>query len=105
MLIVGIAGGTGSGKTTFAHALKEELQDNAVIISQDSYYHAHQDLSLAERRKKNFDHPAAFDNELLVSHLKDLRHGQAIAVPTYDFKEYTRAAETVAIEPRAVILV
>ena len=86
MIIVGIAGGTGSGKTTFAEALQRAILRDSVIISQDSYYYAHEHLTFEERTKINYDHPDAFDNELLVQHLRQLRSGEKIDVPVYDFK-------------------
>jgi uridine kinase len=105
MIVVGIAGGTGSGKTTFANALKRAVLHDAVIISQDSYYYAHEHLPFEERVKINYDHPDAFDNDLLADHLRKLRAGQPIQVPVYDFKEYTRTGEFVEVLPRPIVIV
>lgn len=105
MIIVGIGGGTGSGKTTFAKTLRENLGGKAIIISQDSYYAANSELSLAERRKINYDHPSAFEDDLLVAHLKKLRLGESVAVPIYDFEAYTRTERSVKIFPQTIILV
>lgn len=105
MIIVGIAGGTGSGKTTFARALQNTMADDSVIISQDSYYRAHRDLSFSERLKINYDHPDAFEDELLVTQLKKLRAGKKIEVPVYDFSAYTRSTETVPVRPQPIVIV
>lgn len=105
MIIVGIAGGTGSGKTTFARALQNTMADDSVIISQDSYYRAHRDLSFSERLKINYDHPDAFEDELLVAQLKKLRAGKKIEVPVYDFTAYTRSTETVPVRPQPIVIV
>lgn len=105
MIIVGIAGGTGSGKTTFAQALQRAIRHDSVIISQDSYYYANDHLSFAERVKINYDHPDAFENELLVEHLRKLRAGETVKVPVYDFKEYTRTEQYVEVAPHPIILV
>lgn len=105
MLIVGIAGGTGSGKTTFAKALKAFFPDQAVIITQDSYYVSYAELSFGERIKINYDHPDAFEDNLLIEHLRKLRRGESIAVPLYDFAAYTRASEVIAVEPLPIVIV
>jgi len=105
MIIVGIAGGTGSGKTTFAQALQRAIRHDSVIISQDSYYYANSHLSFAERVKINYDHPDAFENELLVEHLQKLRSGETVQVPIYDFKEYTRTGQYIEVAPHPIILV
>lgn len=104
--VIGIAGGTGSGKTTVARRIYESLHlDAAVFLDQDSYYKDLAHLPLEERKQLNFDHPDALDNALLVEHLERLVARQPIDKPTYDFAAHTRAAETVRIEPRDVILV
>lgn len=105
MIIVGIAGGTGSGKTTFAKALQTTIANDSVIISQDSYYAAHSELAFAERVKINYDHPDAFEDELLIAHLKQLRAGKAIEVPVYDFTTYTRSSETITVQPELIVIV
>lgn len=103
---IGIAGGTGSGKTTVARRLYESLHlDSAVFLDQDSYYRDLGHLSLDERKKVNFDHPSSLDNDLLVEHLRCLCDGRAIDKPLYDFAAHTRTAQTVRVEPRGIILV
>ena len=106
MLIIGIAGGTGSGKTTVVNQIIEELKNEEVdVISQDSYYQDTSHLSYEQRTKINFDHPKSIDFDLLVSHLKELKAGNNIQQPVYSFKEHNRTAETITIEPRKVIIV
>ena len=106
MLIIGIAGGTGSGKTTVVNQIIEELRNEEVdVISQDSYYQDTSHLTYEERTRINFDHPKSIDFDLLVSHLKDLRAGRPIAQPVYSFKEHNRTPETISIVPRKVIIV
>lgn len=105
-LVVGIAGGTASGKTTVARKIREALHTAGVaFIDQDSYYRDLSDLSLEERREINFDHPDAFDTELLVRHLEDLKAGRRIEKPVYDFVTSNRKAETVSVEPAELILI
>lgn len=104
--VIGIAGGTGSGKTTVARRLYESLHLHAaVFLDQDSYYKELGHLPLEERKLVNFDHPDSVDSDLLADHLERLVAGEAIEKPTYDFAAHTRAAETVSTEPRNVILV
>jgi len=106
MLIIGIAGGTGSGKTTVVNQIIEELKHEEVdVISQDSYYQDTSHLTYEQRTKINFDHPKSIDFDLLVSHLKDLRAGKSIQQPVYSFKEHNRTGQTLEIEPRKVIIV
>ena len=106
MLIIGIAGGTGSGKTTVVDQIVKELPAQEVcIISQDSYYHDTSHLSIEDRRKINFDHPKAIDFDLLVSHLQALRNGNSFEQPVYSFIEHNRTGETLLTFPRKVIIV
>ncbi|UZH55620.1 uridine kinase [Salinimicrobium tongyeongense] len=106
MLIIGIAGGTGSGKTTVVNQIIEELKNEEVdVISQDSYYQDTSHLTYEQRTKINFDHPKSIDFDLLVSHLKDLKAGKNIQQPVYSFKQHNRTGETITIEPRKVIIV
>jgi uridine kinase len=106
MLIIGIAGGTGSGKTTVVHQIMNELPETEVgIISQDSYYKETHNLSYEERTKINFDHPRAIDFELLVSHLKELKANKAIQQPVYSFVTHNRTDDTILTHPRKVMLV
>lgn len=104
-LIVGVAGGSGSGKTTVARAIHARLGVDAVFLDQDAYYHDLGHLAFEDRVRTNFDHPDAFDTPLMVAHLEALADGQAIDKPTYDFARHTRAEATVRVEPRDVILV
>jgi uridine kinase len=104
-MIIGIAGGTGSGKTTLVTKIAEKLsQDEVLVISQDSYYKDNAHLSYEERCEINFDHPNALDFELLFEHLKALKKGQSIEQPVYSFIEHTRMKETLTISPKKVIL-
>ncbi|HYI02157.1 uridine kinase [Hyalangium sp.] len=105
-LVVGIAGGTASGKTTVCRKVREALADCRVaFIDQDSYYADLQDMPLEERRQVNFDHPDAFDTELLVRHLRELKSGRAVDKPIYDFITCSRKAGTVRVEPGDMILI
>ncbi|KXN99954.1 uridine kinase [Aequorivita aquimaris] len=106
MLIIGIAGGTGSGKTTVVDQIVAELPaDEVCVISQDSYYHDTSHLSFEERTKINFDHPKAIDFDLLVGHLKELREGNSFEQPVYSFVEHNRTGETITTFPKKVIIV
>jgi uridine kinase len=105
-VLVGIAGGTGSGKTTVARALAQGLPEHAVaMIDHDSYYKDRSDQSFEERTLLNYDHPESLDNELLVAHLEALRRGQAVEVPIYDFVTHSRRTETRCVAPAPVVIV
>lgn len=106
MLIIGIAGGTGSGKTTVVQQIMNELPTTEVgIISQDSYYRETSNLTYEERTKINFDHPRAIDFELITSHLKDLKAGKTIEQPVYSFVTHNRTGDVVLTHPRKVMIV
>ncbi|MBR5538929.1 MAG: uridine kinase [Clostridia bacterium] len=105
ILIIGIAGGSGSGKTTLAENLLETFGDSIGIVRHDNYYRRRDEMSYEERAKINYDEPAAFDNELLISHLLSLRDGHAIECPVYDYTVHNRSDKTVTIEPKKVMLV
>lgn len=106
MLIIGIAGGTGSGKTTVVKKIMKRLPVGEVaIISQDSYYKDSSHVPVEDRQKINFDEPAAFDWDLLIRHLKELKAGRAIEMPTYSYLTCTRQEETVHVESSDVVLV
>jgi uridine kinase len=104
--LIGIAGGTGSGKTTIATKIAAGLPPDAVaIIEHDSYYKDHSSTPLEERGKLNYDHPDALDSELFRQHLEDLRAGRSVEVPVYDFKSHLRLAETRPVEAKRLIIV
>lgn len=106
MLIIGIAGGTGSGKTTVVRQIMDELNNEEVdLISQDSYYQDTSHLPFEERKKINFDHPKSIDFDLLVEHLKQLKKGKTIEEPVYSFQDHNRTKETRTIHPRKVLIV
>ena len=102
-IIIGIAGGTGSGKSTFTNRLKSEFGEDVAVVYHDNYY-KHQTIPFEERKKVNYDHPDAFETELLVEHLKMLKQGQAVECPVYDYSIHNRSDETVRIEPKKIIL-
>jgi|TARA_B110000971_G_scaffold149878_1_gene153089 uridine kinase len=106
MLIIGIGGGTGSGKTTVVNQILSELQEGEVqVISQDSYYQDTSHLTFEDRCKINFDHPKSIDFELLESHLKSLRKGENVNQPVYSFKTHNRTGDTTLTEPKKVVIV
>lgn len=105
-VVIGIAGGTGSGKTTVAKRIVEALPSGeALLVQHDWYYRDRADLELPEREKVNYDEPDALENELLAAHLTELREGRAVEAPQYDFATHTRRAETVHIDARPIIVV
>lgn len=104
-LVVGIAGGTGSGKTTVAHKLAASMPGRCVIVDHDAYYRDQSHLSPAERAHINYDHPASLESSLLVEHLRTLRAGHAVDVPIYDYANHARSAQTRRVEPARVIIV
>lgn len=105
IMIIGIAGGSGSGKTTLTYKIKEAFEDKVVVLSHDYYYKANSDLSYEERTKLNYDHPNAFDTDLLIEHVKTLKSGKAIQHPVYSFVEHTRLDEVVEVQPAKVVIV
>ncbi|WP_438448341.1 uridine kinase [Gorillibacterium sp. sgz5001074] len=105
MLVIGIAGGTGSGKTTVAHRIVKRIgSQHVALISQDSYYKHQPHLTLEQRASVNYDHPNSFDNGLLLEHLRQLRSGVGVDVPVYSFSEHIRLEETVRLEPKPVVI-
>jgi uridine kinase len=105
-LTIGICGGTGSGKTTITNRLTQALsEDSVLLLQQDHYYKDTPHLPLEERAKQNFDHPDSVDTQLLVSHVRALREGQAIERPVYDFTQHRRIPATVHLEPRPALIV
>jgi len=105
-LLIGIAGGTGSGKSTVARKIADGLPaDSVAVIDHDSYYRDRSDLTFEARTTLNYDHPDALDNELLVQHLESLRAGRGVDVPNYDFKTHARLAERRRVEPPRILIV
>lgn len=105
-MIIGICGGTGSGKTTIARALVDAVgAGRVVLVEQDSYYRNLADMPLDERHQANFDHPDSLDSEMLVNHILRLKQGLSIEMPLYDFKTHTRSTEIETIEPKPVVIV
>ncbi|OAS16315.1 uridine kinase [Paenibacillus oryzisoli] len=105
MLVIGIAGGTGSGKTTVAKSIITKLgSTNVTLISQDNYYLHHSGLTFEERERINYDHPRAFENTLLLQHLNMLKSGQPVDIPVYDFSTHARSQETIRIEVKPIVL-
>ncbi len=104
-LLIGITGGTGSGKSTVSNEIFKAIHEKKItIIEQDSYYKDQSDLTFEERVKTNYDHPFAFDNTLLIEHLKDLLNGKSIEKPIYDFERHNRKKETISVESKDIII-
>ena len=104
-IVIGIAGGTGSGKTTMINKIKKEFNNEITILSHDFYYSKNSHLPFEEREKLNYDHPNAFDTGLMVEHIKQLKEGKSIQRPVYDFVIHNRRDETVRVQPAKVIIV
>ena len=105
IIVIGIAGGTGSGKTTITRKIVQHFGGDVSVIYHDNYYKAHHNMSYTERTKLNYDHPDAFDTELLIEDLKKLRRGEAVQCPTYDYTVHDRSDRTVTVKPAKVIVV
>ena len=104
-IVIGIAGGTGSGKTSIANKIMQTFKDKSVLfIQQDSYYRDQSHLTFEERLKTNYDHPSAFDNELLMKQIDQLKQYEAIEIPVYDYALHTRSEKTIHIKPKEVIV-
>lgn len=104
-ILIGIAGGTGSGKTTLTRHLKEHFGDAVTVIGHDSYYKRQEGKAYEERAQVNYDHPAAFETELLVEHLRQLKAGHSVQCPVYSYVDHNRTDETVTVMPNKVIIV
>ena len=103
--IIGITGGTGSGKSTFTNRLKNEFPDDVAVIYHDNYYRCQDAIPFEARKKVNYDHPDSLETELLVEHLKQLKEGKSIECPVYDYTKHNRSSEVIRIDPKPVILV
>lgn len=103
--VVGIAGGSGSGKTTLAQRIKDEFQDDAIILCHDSYYYPNRNLTYEQRRALNYDHSDSLETSMMIEQLKELRDGRPVEVPLYSFVEYTRLEQTQTVYPAKVIIV
>ncbi|HJB13351.1 MAG TPA: uridine kinase [Candidatus Oscillibacter excrementigallinarum] len=104
-MLIGIAGGTGSGKTTLTRHLKEHFGGDVTVIGHDSYYKRQEGKTYEERAQVNYDHPNAFDTELLIQHLRELKAGRSIQCPVYSYADHNRTDQTVTITPTKVIIV
>ncbi len=105
IIVIGVAGGTGSGKTTLVKALINRFGDNITVLSHDNYYKRHDELTYEERSRLNYDHPSAFDTDMMIEHLRMLKRGESIECPTYDYTIHNRAEAVLRVEPKKVIVV
>ena len=105
ILTIGIAGGTGSGKTTITKRIMERFGGNVSVVNHDNYYKAHDEMTYEERCKLNYDHPDAFENDLMIEHLKQLKAGKSVRCPVYDYTVHNRSKDTILIKPAKVIIV
>lgn len=104
-MLIGIAGGTGSGKSTFTNRIKKQFGDDVTVIYHDNYYKRRDDIPFEERKKINYDHPDALETDMLIEHIKQLKAGKSVVCPVYDFSVHNRSDKTVVIKPSKVILV
>lgn len=104
-IVIGIAGGTGSGKTTMINRIKKEFHEQIIILCHDYYYRDNSNMTYEERAKLNYDHPDSFETDLMLEHIKELKQGRAIERPVYDFTIHNRTHKTVRMEPADVIIV
>ena len=105
IMVIGIAGGTGSGKTTITRRLIQAFGEDVSVIHHDNYYKAHHDMPFEERAKLNYDHPNAFDTDLMLQHIRQLKQGKSIHCPVYDYSIHDRTDKTILIRPTRVIIV
>lgn len=103
-MIIGIAGGTGSGKSTFTNRLRDAFRDDVAVVYHDNYYRRQDDVPFEERKKVNYDHPDSLETDLMLEHLKQLKAGHAVDCPVYDYSQHNRSDQTVHIEPKKIIL-
>ena len=105
VLVIGIAGGSGSGKTTLTNQIVSRFSDEVTVVTHDNYYKAHDDMTYEERSRLNYDHPNAFETELMIEHLKQLKKGEPVECPIYDYTIHNRSKNTLTIAPAKVIIV
>lgn len=105
VLVIGIAGGSGSGKTTLTNRIVSQFIEDVTVINHDNYYKAHDEMEYEERCRLNYDHPNAFDTDLMIEHLKELRNGNSVECPVYDYAIHNRSKNTMTINPGKVIIV
>lgn len=105
IIVIGIAGGSGSGKTTLMKNLMQRFQNDISVLSHDNYYRAHDELPYEQRSKLNYDHPDAFETDMMIDHLRMLKAGQSIKCPVYDYTIHNRGTDFTVVEPRPVIIV
>ncbi len=105
VIVIGIAGGTGCGKSTMIEKIRNEFMEQITILSHDFYYKEHSSLNYEERSKLNYDHPNSFDTDLMIQHIRQLKKGKSIYRPVYDFTIHNRTEETVLVQPSKVIIV
>ena len=103
--VIGIAGGTGSGKSTFPARIKAAFPDKVAVLYHDNYYKAHDNIPFEERKTINYDHPNSLETDLLIEHVKSLKNDKSVDAPTYDFTQHTRAEATLHIEPKPIIII
>jgi uridine kinase len=103
--MIGIAGGSGSGKSTFTNRLKKEFGDQVTVIYHDNYYKSNDGIPFEIRQKENYDHPDAFETDLLITHLKALRRGETVQCPVYDYSQHNRTDQTIELKPSRIIIV
>ena len=104
-LVIGVAGGSGSGKSTFAKRVRDYFADEAVLISCDNYYLAHDDIPIEKRAKLNYDIPEAFEFDLMIKQMAELKSGKSVECPVYDFTVHTRSGETIKIDTKPVVII
>ncbi len=104
-IVIGIAGGTGSGKSTFTNRLRDQFADDIAVVYHDNYYKRQDDVPFEVRKKVNYDHPDALETDLLIHHLKELKAGRAVDCPVYDYSEHNRSDKTIHIEPKKIIVI
>lgn len=105
VLVIGIAGGSGSGKTTLTNRIVSQFIEDVTVINHDNYYKAHDEMEYEERCRLNYDHPNAFDTDLMIEHLKELKSGNSVECPIYDYTIHNRSKNTMTINPGKVIIV